>query len=274
MNTDEKVKCVVEIPIDKITVNPYQPRKNFDRNALNELAQSIKEYGVIQPITVRNNCIGGYELIYGERRLRASKLAEKTEIPCIIIDADENESAIIAMLENVQRADLSFLEEADAINHLLNEHKFTQEQLAKKLGKSQSAIANKLRLLKLSPEIKNMIIRNNLTERHARAILRLPIDELRVKALKNICTYNYNVQQTDELVDRMLEKMRGEEKKSKGKIKGVVQLRTFINTINKAVDVVKKAGVDIETQKEEKESFVEYVIKIPKLGQERELTIE
>ena len=127
MNTDEKVKCVVEIPIEKITVNPYQPRKNFDRNALSELAQSIKEYGVIQPITVRNNLIGGYELIYGERRLRASKLAEKTKIPCIIIDADENESAIIAMLENVQRADLTFLEEADEINHLLNEHKFTQE---------------------------------------------------------------------------------------------------------------------------------------------------
>jgi ParB family chromosome partitioning protein len=178
------------------------------------------------------------------------------------------------MLENVQRADLTFLEEADAINHLLNEHKFTQEELAKKLGKSQSAIANKLRLLRLSPEIKNMIIRNNLTERHARAILRLPIDELRIKALKNICTYNYNVQQTDELVDRMLERIRGEVKTPKGKIKGVVQLRTFINTINKAVDVVKKAGVEIETQKEEKESFVEYVIKIPKLGQGKEITIE
>ena len=117
MNTDEKVKCVVEIPIEKITVNPYQPRKNFDRNALSELAQSIKEYGVIQPITVRNNLIGGYELIYGERRLRASKLAEKTKIPCIIIDADENESAIIAMLENVQRADLTFLEEADVTEY-------------------------------------------------------------------------------------------------------------------------------------------------------------
>lgn len=264
---------IVEILTDKITVNPYQPRKHFDQGALNELARSITEYGVIQPITVRDNFIGGYELIFGERRLRAARIAGLNTIPCIIIEADENSSAIIAMLENLQRVELSFLEEADAIYHLINEHKFTQEELANKLGKSQSAIANKLRLLKLSPPIKNIICENKLTERHARAILRLPIDELKIKALKTIIKYNYNVAQTDEMIDKMLERLKGEEKAQKGKIKGVVQLRVFINTINKAVDVVKKAGVDIETLKNDKDDCVEYVIKIPKLGQEREITI-
>lgn len=273
MNTSEKeYGKIVELSVDRITVNPYQPRKNFDREALLELSRSISEFGVIQPITVRDNLIGGYELIFGERRLRASKLAGLSRIPAIIIEADENESAIIAMLENLQRSDLSFLEEADAIYHLIEEHKFTQETLAKKLGKSQSAIANKLRLLKLSPEMKKIITEHKLTERHARAVLRLPIDELRVKALKDILRYNYNVVQTDEMVDKMLSKMGGE-KKQGGRIKGVVQLRTFINTINKAVDVVKKAGVDVEAEKKDKEGFVEYVIKIPKLVPKKE-TVE
>ncbi len=258
------INTVVDIAVDKITVNPYQPRKNFDVNQISELAQSIREFGVIQPITVRENFIGGYELIFGERRLRASKLAGKLTIPCIIVDASENESAMIAMLENLQRSDLSFLEEADAIYHLIHEHRYTQEQLARKLGKSQSAIANKLRILKLSPEIKKIISDNHLSERHARALLRLSGDNLRLKALKMICQNNYNVAQTEELIDKILESLAEPKEKGKGKIKGVIHLRMFVNSINKAVDMVKKAGVDVETTKTEKDECIEYLIKIPK----------
>lgn len=263
--TQKVINTVVDIAVDKITVNPYQPRKNFDVNQISELAQSIREFGVIQPITVRENFIGGYELIFGERRLRASKLAGKLTIPCIIVDASENESAMIAMLENLQRSDLSFLEEADAIYHLIHEHRYTQEQLARKLGKSQSAIANKLRILKLSPEIKKIISDNHLSERHARALLRLAGDNLRLKALKMICQNNYNVAQSEELIDKILESL-AEPKKEKGRIKGVIHLRMFVNSINKAVDMVKKAGVDVETTRTEKDECIEYLIKIPKRG--------
>ncbi len=261
---EENITQVIQIQVDKITLNPYQPRKVFEPCQLEELAQSIREYGVIQPITVRKNFIGGYELISGERRLRASKLAGNEYIPSIVIHADENDSAIIALLENLQRTDLTFMEEAEAICHLVEEHKYTQEQIAKKLGKSQSAIANKLRLLKLPPMVKKIIGDNNLTERHARALLRIPDEQLQLKVLKVVCENNMNVAQTDALIDRTIERISSPGKPKEGKIKGVVQLRMFLNTVNKAVDVIKKAGVHVETSKKEKESFIEYVIKIPK----------
>ena len=255
---------ILQIRVDKITLNPYQPRKIFEMEQLEELAQSIKEYGVIQPITVRKNFIGGYELISGERRLRASKLAGLSTVPCIVIDADENDSAIIALLENLQRADLTFLEEAEAISHLVEEHKYTQEQLAKKLGKSQSAIANKLRLLRLPPIIKRIIADNALTERHARALLRIPDEQLQLKVVKAICENHLNVAQTDTLIDKTIKRATNPHAVHDGKIRGVVELRMFLNTVNKAVDVVKKAGVQIETYKREKDDLIEYIIKIPK----------
>lgn len=258
------VTQITKIPIANITTNPYQPRKTFSLEQLEELASSIREYGVIQPITVRKNFIGGYELISGERRLRASRIAGKTEIPCIIIDADENDSAIIALLENLQRADLTFMEEAEAISHLVQEHKYTQEQLAKKLGKSQSAIANKIRLLRLSDETKKIITENSLTERHARALLRVQDEHLQNKILKIVCEKQLNVTQTDLLIDKTLERLASPTNEKEGKVKGVIELRMFLNTVNKAIDVVKRAGVPISAQKKDKGDCIEYVIKIPR----------
>ena len=239
------VTQITQIPISKITTNPYQPRKLFASGQLDELAMSIKEYGVIQPITVRKNFIGGYELISGERRMRASKLAGKEMIPCIIVDADENDSAIIALLENLQRADLTFMEEAEAIFHLVQEHKYTQEQIARKLGKSQSAVANKIRLLKLPTEARKMIQDNGLTERHARALLRIADEQLQLKILKIVCEKQLNVTQTEMLIERTLERLSAPKNEKEGRIKGIVELRMFLNTVNKAIDVVKRAGVPI-----------------------------
>lgn len=255
---------ITRIPITQITANPYQPRKNFSAEQLSELAASIKEYGVIQPVTVRRNFLGGYELISGERRLRASHLAGKEDIPCIIIDADENDSAIIALLENLQRADLTFMEEAEALYHLVQEHKYTQEQLAQKLGKSQSAIANKIRLLRLSEYVKSQIAENKLTERHARALLRVQDEQLQQKILKMVCEKQLNVTQTDLLIDKTLQKLASPTNEREGKIRGVVELRMFLNTVNKAIDVVKKAGVPILAQKKDRGDCIEYVIKIPR----------
>ena len=258
------VMQITRIPITQITTNPYQPRKVFSPEQLSELAASIKEYGVIQPVTVRRNFLGGYELISGERRLRASHLAGKEDVPCIIIDADENDSAIIALLENLQRADLTFMEEAEAIYHLVQEHKYTQEQLALKLGKSQSAIANKIRLLRLSDSVKAQIAQNNLTERHARALLRVQDEQLQQKILKIVCEKQLNVTQTDLLIDKTLQKLASPTNEKEGRIRGVVELRMFLNTVNKAIDVVKKAGVPISAQKKDKGDCIEYVIKIPR----------
>lgn len=265
METNEKIKeigAIVEIAVDKISLNPYQPRKIFDPIAISELSQSIKEYGVIQPITVRKNYIDGYELVSGERRLRASKLAGLTKVPCIMIDVSENDSAIIALLENLQRADLTFLEEADAMAHLVQEHNYTQEQLAKKLSKSQSAIANKLRLLKLSEEVKKVIAENSLSERHARAILKLPDSASQLKVLKNVCRNRLNVSQTESAVEKYLaENVR---KKPQSRIKSVMQIRLFVNSLNKALDTVRKSGLNIVSEKQENDDFVEYLIRIPR----------
>jgi len=261
--SEKIVNSVVEIPIDKISLNPYQPRKNFDSDAISELAKSIKQYGVIQPITVRKNFIGGYELVSGERRLKAARLINCTHMPCIVIDVTENDSAVIALLENLQRADLSFWEEAEAMQHLVCDHKYTQEELAEKLGKSQSAVANRLRILKLPESVKEILIEKALTERHARALLKVHDEHTQLKILKQICENDYNVAKTEELVAKAIEKVEKERTKESGKMMGVVHLRMFINTINKAVDVVQKAGVMVEASKKENKNFIEYLIKIP-----------
>ena len=254
--------AIIQIPVDKISLNPYQPRKIFDPIGISELSQSIKEYGVIQPITVRENFIGGYELVSGERRLRATKAAGLTKIPCILINVSEDDSAIIALLENLQRADLTFLEEADALSHLVEEHNYTQEELAKKLGKSQSAIANKLRLLKLSGEVKKIIAENGLTERHARALLKLNDKKTQIKILKIVCSSHLNVTQTEQLIEKELAS--ADKKKPELRIKNVMQIRMLVNSINKALDTVKKSGLNVESIKSEDENFVEYLIRIPR----------
>ncbi|WP_129724425.1 nucleoid occlusion protein [Xylanivirga thermophila] len=261
------VKRVEEIPVEQIKPNPYQPRKSFSEKGLEELSQSIREYGVIQPITVRRTASGGYELIAGERRLRASKMANMESIPAIIIDSFEKDSAIIAMIENLQRENLHYIEEAKGYASLIDDHGFTQEALAKKLGKSQSTIANKLRLLKLPDEIKEIIISNNLTERHARALLRLPDQELQLKAVQTIIKKELNVKESEEFIQRMMDDIHKTEEKNCQKKKFVKtpgDVRIFVNTIKNAVNMLKNYGLSPQFTQIDNGDSIEITVKIPK----------
>lgn len=254
------------IPIMMIKPNPYQPRKNFSQKSLEELAESIKEVGLIQPITVRRAGVNGYELVAGERRLRASKMAGLKTIPAIIITSSEKDSAVMAMIENLQREDLHYLEEAKGYLALIRDYGLTQEELAKRIGKSQSTIANKIRLLRLSDEIKNALIKNNLTERHARCLLRLPEEELRLKALKKIIEKNYNVKDSEMLVERTMQRIQMSQKKKKGKrvVGGYRDIRIFINTIRDAVVMMKNCGLNPLVKEVDTGDAIEITVSIPK----------
>lgn len=258
MSGFNKKTKVVLLPIEKIVPNPAQPRQEFDRKEILSLAQSIKENGVLQPITVRKNN-KAYELISGERRLRASKEANLTEIPAIIIDATAKQSAVYAILENIQRKDLTLFEEALALRSLINEWGVTQEEAAMKLGKAQSTIANKLRLLALSNVEQELIIKYQLTERHARAVLKIKDETLRLDVLKHIAKRGMNVSEAEAYIERAT-KLRPNEGRRLFIVKDV---RVFINTINKAIDVMKSAGINAEAHKKENEDYIEYLVRIP-----------
>lgn len=258
-------KEIINIPIDEIAPNPYQPRKEFNGSSLEDLASSIKEYGVLQPINVRKIGEKGYELISGERRLRASKLAGKSHIPAVIIEVIEQDSAVIALIENLQREDLNFMEEAEGYHNLINDHGMTQEELARKVGKKQSTIANKLRLLKLKDSIKKTILENELTERHARALLKLPDDTLQEKALKSIIKKSLNVKKAEELVDKMLDEAAAAvEEPKKKRIKGKMNYNIYVNTLKNACKEFLTAGCKVEYGQVDKGEFIEITVKIPK----------
>ena len=250
-------KRVMEIPIEDVVPNPYQPRKIFSQVSLEELSNSIKVYGIIQPITVRAKD-GKYELIAGERRLRAAKLAELKTIPAIINNMNDESSAVLALLENLQREDLNFIEEAIGYENLIKEHAFTQQQLAEKLGKNQSTVANKLRILKLPNDIKMKLIENNLTERHARAFLKLPSEDLMQSVLDK-------VKKTEKLIQDVLEETKvQEEPDKKQNIKGAMSIRIYINTIKQAFDAISNTGIDAKYNEIDKGDYMEVVVKIPK----------
>jgi ParB family chromosome partitioning protein len=260
---------VIELPVDSVKPNPYQPRRVFEPGALDELASSIIEFGVLQPISVRR--IGSqYELIAGERRLRACKLVGLATIPAIIYNFKDDDSALLALLENLQREDLGFLEEAEAYEHLICDHGMTQEMVANRIGKKQSTVANKLRILKLSPDVKKIIKENNLTERHARALLKLRDEELQLELLKKICEKGLNVSQTEEEVERIIERITNpDQAKSKASkkvklTKGFRDVRILVNTVKQAVDYIKKAGVKASFNEKDSGDYVEYTIKILK----------
>lgn len=256
----EKI-CMIS-PYD-ISPNPSQPRKYFTDDAILRLADSIKTHGLIQPLTVRNT-ERGYELIAGERRLRALRLIGAAEVPCVISDVDDKESANLAIIENIQRENLNIFEQAGAILNLMQVHCLTQEKIAEQLSCSQSYVANKLRLLKISDEEKELIIENSLTERHARALLRIKDEGERKMALKTIIRKSLNVAETEDMIDRMLaDKKR--EKSDNGKTKLIVKdVRLFINTIDKAVETMRATGMNVETKRRETSDDTEIVIIIPK----------
>ena len=258
--TETAVNKVVEIPVSAIVPNPAQPRVIFDDYELSRLAVSIQQNGILQPLTVRVENSLTYELIAGERRLRACKLLNMSFVPCIVINASSKDSAVLAVLENLQRQDLSFIEEAYAIKNLIDFYGLTQEETAARLGTAQSTIANKLRLLKLSDEDKALVVRYKLTERQARALLRLP-GEQRSDAIHYIGTNDLNTSQTDHYIDDLL---KGEQPKQKVTRRWSYRaVNLYINTFNKTIDAMKEAGINCETTKNRTDDFVEYVVKIP-----------
>ena len=252
---------LIKLPVSRILPNPSQPRKVFREEELQALAQSIQENGLLQPVTVRREN-GAYYLIAGERRLRACKLAGIKEIPALVADCAPEDSAVLALLENIQRKDLQMFEQANALVNLLREWRITQEEAAKRLGISQSYLANKLRLLKLSPEEQNEILQYKLTERHARALLRVDDPALREKILRQAGEKHLNVSQTEELVTAALApKQEGRKPKRTFIAKDI---RLFINTIDHAVDAMKTAGIAAQAEKTETEEYIECTVRIPK----------
>lgn len=257
---------VVQIPVSEIQPNPHQPRSDFDYTDISSLAESICQNGILQPLSVRkiNN---GYELIAGERRLRASKLLQLKYVPCIVLDISSRASAILALVENIQRQDLSFFDEANAIEKLITYYGMTQEDAAVKLGKAQSTIANKLRILKLSEEEKELITKFNLTERHARALLRLGSKEDRLIIINKVIKNNLNVERTEAAIDEYMGKVRDKESYRK-RSKVFQNVRIFVNTINKAVETMKAAGIAADSKKIQNDDYIEYRVKIPILKSE------
>lgn len=252
---------IIDISINLVKPNPNQPRQFFDPAQLTSLAKSISQDGIIQPLTVRkvNNY---FELISGERRLRAAKLAGLRSVPCIIVDISDERSAVLALIENIQRSDLNFFEEAEAISILIKEYGMTQEDAAIRLGMAQSTIANKLRLLKLTSIERKMIISNNLSERHARALLKLDDADIRHQVLVCIIESNLTVDKTEKYIASLetKEKIKASYKKRSPVLRDV---KLFFNTVNKAINVMKLAGVDAQVKKAHHDGMIEYTILIP-----------
>ncbi len=259
LETAEEVK---KIDLDLIHSNRYQPRENFDETKIQELAQSIKTYGMLQPIIVTAEA-NGYSIVAGERRFMACKLLNWQEIPAIIRDYRDSSLAAVALIENLQRENLNIIEEAKGYKRLIEEFELTQEVLAQRLGKSQSSIANKIRLLKLPQEIKSLIGEGKLTERHARTLLKLDSPEKQQQAAQFIIENNLNVSDAEKLVNELgQQKQRHEEK---GRRKMVVRdLRIFLNTIKQAVHVIRQAGLNPSFEEQEKEDCWEIYIRLPK----------
>ena len=272
---DNQMKSIIEsnveqIPVDKILPNPNQPRKHFEDSAIAELAESIKSFGVIQPIQVRKISDAFYELVSGERRLRASKVAGEETIPAITVEMSDQDSALIAIMENVQREDLTYFEEAESYRQLMEYYNLTQDRIAELLGKSQSFVANKIRLLKLDPSIIQTLTENNLTERHARALLRIPDTELQEEVLKQVVKKDMTVKKTEELVEKIRKDVltnNYEEKltpEKKARVKSFINAQIYINTIKTAFKAVKESRNTAEYKEIEREDYVEIKIIIPK----------
>ncbi len=252
---------IILIPQEEIYPNPNQPRRRFDFDELEGLAQSIRQNGIIQPLAVRVNNRGEYELISGERRLRASRLVGITQVPCIIMEASDEKSALFALLENVQRCDLDFFEEAVAIEKLLTDYGMTRDDICKKLGKAPPTISNKLRLLRLPEEIRMRITQENLTERHARALLKLTSVSQMERAMSIIAEKRLNVAETERLVSQILT---NDSRHRQPTVKLFKDVRIFVNTLNHAVDTMRRAGIEADSAKSETDEYIEYIVRIPK----------
>ena len=251
---------VLFLPVDAIYPNPNQPRRQFHQADLDELASSILHLGVLQPLTVRR-CDGAWELVAGERRLRAARLAGLREVPCLSIQADSQSSSLLAVVENLQRRDLDFWEEALALRRLIDTYHLAQEEVARRLGKSQSAIANKLRLLRLPPHVLSALRDGHCSERHARALLRLDTPALQIRAAERIVQQELTVSQAEALVAAMLSSPPTPAKRPTFIVKDV---RLFLNTITRSLDLMRSAGVDAQCQRQDCDEEILLTIRIPR----------
>lgn len=263
--TGKEDRTLRRVRVSDIVRNPNQPRKYFDPEAIAQLAESIRQYGVLNPLTVRRAPGGGYELVAGERRLRAARVAGLNDVPCLVIAADNEDSSAIALVENLQRRDLDFFEEAEGFKRLIDQYGLTQEEAARKVGKTQSAVANKLRLLRLSEQNMELIRSAGLTERHARCLLRLDDETDRINATNYIIEHDLNVSRAEQYVDALLlEKQSppapGGERKVVRLIKDV---RFFLNTLNRAVGVMVDAGIGATVDQTEEDDCLTLTIQIP-----------
>ena len=249
---------IIDISIGEIRPNPVQPRRYFSPAELTSLAKSISQDGIIQPLTVRRV----NELVSGERRLRAAKLAGLRSVPCILINATEERSQVIALIENIQRCDLNFFEEAEAISQLITKYGMTQESAAIRLGLAQSTVANKLRILKLNAEERKIILDNNMSERHARALLKITDNDRRLAVLNKAAESGWTVDTLEKYIDKLLkdDEKRASYHKRAAMLKDV---RLFFNSVNKAIDVMRMAGVNADAKRIDHEDYIEYIIKIP-----------
>ena len=250
------------LPIDKIVPNPRQPRRHFDEQALRELAESIRQHGVLQPLSVQRTA-GGYVLVAGERRLRAAGMAGLTHVPCLLVRASDEDSAVLALIENLQRCDLHYLEEAQAIARLIAQYGLSQEEAARRLGRSQSAVANKLRLLRLSEGCAALLRQYGLTERHARAVLRLEGEERQLAALRKMGETGMNVAAAEAYVEELLHEVQRQEPPRRP-IYVIKDVRLFLNSLRRGMDTIRRAGVDAQYDKEESEEGITITIRIPK----------
>lgn len=262
-----------QIEVSKIVPNPNQPRKDFADEAILKLADSIRQYGIIQPLTVRQTG-DGYELISGERRLRASKELGMETVPCVIMNVNEMKSAEMSIIENLLREDLNIFEQAHAIETLIDTYDLTQEQIAKKLSNSQSFIANKLRLLRLGDEEREKILKNNLTERHARALLRIYDTDTRRKVLDRIIEEGLNVTRSEELIEKIIVSSKIEARDNIPSVRTFKDVKSFYLAIDRAIDSVKNSGINIKSRRIENDEFTELTILIPKTESPKELVKE
>lgn len=264
---DEEVHLneeVRQIPIYEIVPNRFQPRTVFAEDKIKELALTIRTHGIIQPIVVRQFAENQYEIIAGERRWRACQSLEWETIPAIVKDFNDAETASVALIENLQREELSAIEEAYAYGRLLELHNLTQEALAQRLGKGQSTIANKLRLLKLPNEVQEALMQKKLTERHARALIPLKDSEKQIKLMQDIIEKELNVKQTEDRVNKIQE-LEKEQTKPRPKFKAFSRdMRIAMNTIRQSLTMVEESGVSLNTEEEEFEEFYQFTIRIPK----------
>lgn len=251
---------VLDLPINSIRPNPNQPRREFVPEELAELSLSIAQFGILQPLSVRQTG-SGWELIAGERRLRAAELAGLLSVPCLPVDVDEESSALLALVENLQRKDLDVWEEAAALRQLIDRFHLSQEEAAQRVGKSQSAVANKLRLLRLPEDVIVTLRENHLSERHARALLRLDSPDIQRTALEHILKHHLNVAKSEEYIDRLCRKP---EPRKAAPIYRFRDVRLFLNTIKRSLAVMQSAGVAAHCGREETDSEITLTIHIPK----------